>query len=642
MKCTHPIKLHDLCSVCGEITQTTSDLHFDGTIKISRFESKRIQKKHKQYLMENKKLILIIDLDQTLLHSKIIGKEEYGVDYFNILQNNNNDFNEDCEENNVFNMLEDNIGLVNNRQIDDNSKNANYIDDNINDSYIDTYKDDKSNVDLNSYPRVNYKYPPVNNGLTKLQMNNLSKNQNKIESRQTTLTNASTDTGECNYACINKVIKENNFCINNKTPNGSYSKKPPTTFSFTLSNALFIVKLRPGIFKFLSLMNKYFELYIYTLGTREYALEILKRFDGDGKYFGERKTKTQEREIENSNAHDNKHKDSDIFKDNITYRVITRDESGLVKSLNRIVTGNRRNTLILDDRIDVWKEFKNVILIRPFYHFDTGDINDPTLLSKDYLNKGINIGIQTDLNSNLNNDFKKDIKCDINNDHFKEDHDDDKNNHSKKDIENTFADDIKNDLHIKRPYVEDKSSKRTKIRNSSENKNLNAKENVTDNELKKISKFLIKMHHKYFKSKSRDITHIYDKYKKRIFKNIKIFTDDPEIERIFKVYGGSVVKDIKDVHYAELFVISYYEREYLEKIKNDVNSVILDPYLKNNKLMSIMCICKENSLNLIDSVWVLECIYQMKLVDMKGYLLADFHDEYVQDIEKSLEDEIFE
>ncbi|KAI3652261.1 hypothetical protein MP228_003564 [Amoeboaphelidium protococcarum] len=83
-QCDHPVQFHGLCAVCGqevrELDQLTSDkseyetfamvpTHRD--IKVTKNEAQKIERQIAQRLMEEKKLSLILDLDQTVLHASV-------------------------------------------------------------------------------------------------------------------------------------------------------------------------------------------------------------------------------------------------------------------------------------------------------------------------------------------------------------------------------------------------------------------------------------------------------------------------------------------------------------------------------------------------------------------------------------------
>lgn len=115
----------------------------------------------------------------------------------------------------------------------------------------------------------------------------------------------------------------------------------------------YYVKLRPGLRQFLENISKLYELHIYTMGTRAYALNVAKIVDPDGKIFGS--------------------------------RVLSRDESGSMteKDLRRLFPKNTKMVVIIDDRGDVWKWSDNLIRVKPYDFFvGIGDINSSFLPKK--------------------------------------------------------------------------------------------------------------------------------------------------------------------------------------------------------------------------------------------------------------------
>ena len=112
----------------------------------------------------------------------------------------------------------------------------------------------------------------------------------------------------------------------------------------------YYIKLRPGLQDFLDSIAKIYELYIYTMGTRQYAEQIAKIVDPQGKYFGD--------------------------------RVLSRDESGsmIVKNLERLFPVDTKMVVIIDDRADVWKWSPNLIRVTQYEFFKgIGDINSSFL-----------------------------------------------------------------------------------------------------------------------------------------------------------------------------------------------------------------------------------------------------------------------
>lgn len=117
------------------------------------------------------------------------------------------------------------------------------------------------------------------------------------------------------------------------------------------SGCTYYIKLRPGLEEFLQEIAKMYELHVYTMGTRAYALNIAKIVDPDRKLFGN--------------------------------RVISRDENGSItsKSLHRLFPVSTDMVVIIDDRSDVWPMNRpNLIKVVPYDFFKgIGDINSSFL-----------------------------------------------------------------------------------------------------------------------------------------------------------------------------------------------------------------------------------------------------------------------
>lgn len=110
-----------------------------------------------------------------------------------------------------------------------------------------------------------------------------------------------------------------------------------------------VVKLRPGLLSFLQDLSQRYDLFIYTHGTRLYAEQIAKIIDPNGSFF-------QHRIVARTDMPDMRHKSLKLL-------FPSCDDSMI---------------LVLDDRIDVWKENEgNVFLIEPFHFFKcTAEINN--------------------------------------------------------------------------------------------------------------------------------------------------------------------------------------------------------------------------------------------------------------------------
>ncbi|KAB2633185.1 RNA polymerase II C-terminal domain phosphatase-like 4 [Pyrus ussuriensis x Pyrus communis] len=100
-----------------------------------------------------------------------------------------------------------------------------------------------------------------------------------------------------------------------------------------------MIKLRPFVRTFLKETSEMFEMYIYTMGTRVYALEMAKLLDPRKEYFSDRVISCED--------------------------AIKRHQKGL-----DIVLGQENAVLILDDKEDAWtKHNSNLILIEKYHFF---------------------------------------------------------------------------------------------------------------------------------------------------------------------------------------------------------------------------------------------------------------------------------
>lgn len=139
-----------------------------------------------------------------------------------------------------------------------------------------------------------------------------------------------------NYAAVADV---QSFQLNDDGPRGG------------ATGCSYYIKMRPGLRAFLEHISQLYELHVYTMGTRAYAMNIAKIVDPDQKLFGN--------------------------------RIISRDENGnmTAKSLQRIFPVSQQMVVIIDDRADVWPRNRpNLIKVVPYDFFKgVGDINSSFL-----------------------------------------------------------------------------------------------------------------------------------------------------------------------------------------------------------------------------------------------------------------------
>ena len=100
-------------------------------------------------------------------------------------------------------------------------------------------------------------------------------------------------------------------------------------------------KLRPHVFEFLSGAAQMYELYVYTMGAKAYAAEMVKLLDPDGSLGLS-------------------HSDRVIGKEDST--------AAHTKDLD-VILGSERTAIIVDDSPQVWPQFASQLLVPRRYHF---------------------------------------------------------------------------------------------------------------------------------------------------------------------------------------------------------------------------------------------------------------------------------
>ncbi|GAB2219300.1 hypothetical protein Droror1_Dr00006935 [Drosera rotundifolia] len=137
----------------------------------------------------------------------------------------------------------------------------------------------------------------------------------------------------------------NSTRLNDLIPEEEYLKEKTDSLQDVSKGALFLMhsmgmmtKLRPFVRTFLEEASKLFELHIYTMGEKRYAMEMAKLLDPDNKYF-------ESRVISQADSSQ-------------------RHQKGL-----DVVLGHESAALILDDTEGVWQNNKDNLILMDRYHF---------------------------------------------------------------------------------------------------------------------------------------------------------------------------------------------------------------------------------------------------------------------------------
>ncbi|KAF8719876.1 hypothetical protein HU200_024637 [Digitaria exilis] len=116
------------------------------------------------------------------------------------------------------------------------------------------------------------------------------------------------------------------------------SKDDPDKSIFTLDSMQMLTKLRPFVRRFLKEASNMFEMYIYTMGDKAYAIEIAKLLDPSNVYF-------PSKVISNSDC-------------------TQRHQKGL-----DVILGAESVAVILDDTEYVWQKHKENLILMERYHY---------------------------------------------------------------------------------------------------------------------------------------------------------------------------------------------------------------------------------------------------------------------------------
>ncbi|KAK0539670.1 CTD phosphatase Fcp1 [Tilletia horrida] len=125
----------------------------------------------------------------------------------------------------------------------------------------------------------------------------------------------------------------------------------------------YYIKPRPGLPAFLRRLATLYELHVYTMGTRSYATSVCAIIDPDGTLFADRILSRDENDDGASAALANPNNSAAAA-------------AAFRKSLARLFPVDTSMVVIIDDRADVWKWSPNLVKVVPFDFFvGIGDIN---------------------------------------------------------------------------------------------------------------------------------------------------------------------------------------------------------------------------------------------------------------------------
>lgn len=149
---------------------------------------------------------------------------------------------------------------------------------------------------------------------------------------------------------IQSIPMEKTYTINNIIDN---IKTETIYYNYNIGSHEFTTEIRPFLIDFFNELSPIYDFYIYTNGTKLYALKVVDIIKTHYKIY-------------------NKEENKSIKIKKIIYR--NDDSNEFQKDLSKLHLINK-NTVILDDRIDVWDFNESVLPIKPFRDIDINEVN---------------------------------------------------------------------------------------------------------------------------------------------------------------------------------------------------------------------------------------------------------------------------
>ncbi|GMK53590.1 hypothetical protein CspeluHIS016_0101760 [Cutaneotrichosporon spelunceum] len=260
--CTHPVQFNGMCGVCG--ADLTNDdylsrpnneagpsrypgsfemAHDSSGVTVSATEAKRLETQTRDELLKEKKLSLIVDLDQTIIHTTVDPTVGEWLD--------------ECAEDAKAEAKAKEEEEARSEELDGTNVKEG---DNDGAGTDCTAKEDGGDGDVD------------------MAMKDDSGGQTGASTTPPTSPKPKRQPNP-NAAALKDVAR---FQLAEDLPPGKVRGKgqQPSRWYYT--------KPRPGLTEFLADMSKMYEMHVYTMGTRTYADAICKIIDPDGKIFGGR------------------------------------------------------------------------------------------------------------------------------------------------------------------------------------------------------------------------------------------------------------------------------------------------------------------------------------------------------------------
>lgn len=410
MTCNHPITLNSLCALCGQDlssfqktalnkSQYHSILHSTPTLKLSPASFQSFYDQKRQNLLKQKRLILLVDLDQTVV-STVVERRVY------------NEMNSPNEQ--IMRKIsgEDELEIENikdSEKVENNEQNKCVVNN--------EGTQQSQNLKANKESAENIKERTENFKNTKESTDSIKddiEESKKVKKAKNLIENA------CETVKRLKTL-ENNIPGEIPAQNNleNISDNQNNSITYKIDNTLYTTYIRPDLQNFLKSVSTLYELHIYTAGAKIYVEKLYEGIDWMQGYFGERVvTRCTDDSKSDLNSKDNSNPDLDDLNNSDDVKDENKPNPDPTntyrKSLTRLFGTNTDIVVIIDDRADVWQYIDNLMLVRPYFGGSDRELENVTERLKEIHSEYFYNIKNNDLDSkNDNSDSYKDLDKDI-------------------------------------------------------------------------------------------------------------------------------------------------------------------------------------------------------------------------------------
>ncbi|CAD6913183.1 unnamed protein product [Tilletia controversa] len=324
--CSHPVQVSGLCAICGVELETlpederagsaadepVSILHSHASLKVTRSEAARMHAQTTSELLNTRRLALIVDLDQTVIHATV----------------------------------DPTVG----EWMKDRS--------NPNHGALRDVKRFRLGMDGKPVPKVTKAMRRARTKAKAAVVAGKATNGNGSDEHTESKDDGSDDEKDTSMDEGEKDEDGEDDDSEDSEDEDEEDDNDPAL------GCWYYIKPRPGLIPFLRNLSTLYELHVYTMGTRSYATSVCAIIDPDGTLFADRILSRDEND------------DGASATASSGAAAAVAAAAAFRKSLARLFPVDTSMVVIIDDRADVWKWSPNLVKVVPFDFFvGIGDIN---------------------------------------------------------------------------------------------------------------------------------------------------------------------------------------------------------------------------------------------------------------------------